>query len=424
MSQPSWEQRLADVVELTQIMSRQLDPQKMVREYSGRVRKMFPVDRWMSLSRRDLEYPNYRITRYSGWTEEINPWKQRDRLPLLSGGLLAELIYSNHPRIIDVLEFDPADPAAPYLDGQGSLMAIPMLDGGEALNMAINLNQRTHGFEYERFPDTVWLSNLFGRATHNLVLREEVLTAYRAVERELKVVGDIQRSLLPKELPEMPGLELAVYYQTSQQAGGDYYDFFPLAEGKWGILIADVSGHGTPAAVMMAITHSIAHLYPNDPGTPSGLLEFVNSHLAGRYAADSDTFVTAFYGIYDPKARVLNYSSAGHNPPRLWKCREQVALGLDAASSMPLGLSTETRYGDAVVELTPGDRLVFYTDGITESVGADGRQFGTKRVDTILARSCRQAPGEIVEAILQELAEFTDSTAPADDRSLVVARVM
>ena len=93
--------------------------------------------------------------------------------------------------------------------------------------------------------------------------------AYEIVEHELKVVADIQRSLLPQVLPAIPGLELGAYYQTSQWAGGDYYDFFPLPDGRWGILIADVSGHGTPAAVMMAITHSLAHGLPGQPDPPA-----------------------------------------------------------------------------------------------------------------------------------------------------------
>src|SRR5439155_11889868 len=134
----------------------------------------------------------------------------------------------------------------------------------------------------------------FGRATHNLVLAEEVRKAYTVVERELKVVADIQRSLLPKTIPEIPGLGLAAFYQTSQWAGGDYYDFFPLPDGRWGILIADVSGHGTPAAVMMAITHSLAHGLPGHPDPPSTMLGHVNRQLYRRYNAGNEGFVTAF----------------------------------------------------------------------------------------------------------------------------------
>src|SRR5262249_57089037 len=140
------------------------------------------------------------------------------------------------------------------------------------------------------------VSKVCGRATHNVVVEEELRMAYNAVDREMRIVADIQRSLLPEKLPKIPTLDLAASYQTSRQAGGDYYDFFPLPDGKWGILIADVSGHGTPAAVLMAVTHSLAHTYPGPPTPPSAMLDYVNGKLADLYTGSGDTFVTAFYG--------------------------------------------------------------------------------------------------------------------------------
>ena len=133
------------------------------------------------------------------------------------------------------------------------------------MNMVVSMRRQVNGFDPQRLPELVLTANLFGRATHNLVLSDEVKRAYEAVDRELKVVSDIQLSLLPERLPHIPTLEIAAHYQTSQRAGGDYYDFFKLPEGRWGILIADVSGHGTPAAVLMAVTHSIAHTFTMSP---------------------------------------------------------------------------------------------------------------------------------------------------------------
>src|SRR5690349_24930591 len=149
----------------------------------------------------------------------------------------------------------------------------------------------------------VQTNNLYGRATHNLVLAEKVKEAYEAVDEEMRIVAALQRSLLPDPLPKIPTMSVAAHYQTSHRAGGDYYDFFPLPDGKWGILIADVSGHGTPAAVLMAVTHTIAHTYGGPPTPPGTLLNFVNRHLAARYTNGNGTFVTAFYGIYDPASR-------------------------------------------------------------------------------------------------------------------------
>src|SRR5205085_4508371 len=158
-------------------------------------------------------------------------------------------------------------------------------DQGQGLNMVVLLRREPAGFDREQFPEVVWMSNLFGRATHSLVLSEEVKAAYEAVDYEMKVVADIQRSLLPARLPTIPNMGLAAHYQTSQRAGGDYYDVFQLPGGLWGLLIADVSGHGTPAAVLMAVTHCLVHTYCGPPMTPAELLGYVNRHLCARYTA-------------------------------------------------------------------------------------------------------------------------------------------
>src|SRR5437868_625895 len=108
--QTDWHQRLRDIVETMREMSRQTDPMAMSRAYGNRVRNLFPMDRFLSLSRRGLERPHVRVTRYSGWQEDINPWLDKERLPSFSGGLLAELIYSDEPWVIDDLKLDPGDP--------------------------------------------------------------------------------------------------------------------------------------------------------------------------------------------------------------------------------------------------------------------------------------------------------------------------
>ncbi len=421
-SDGDWQQRLAFIVDTMRDMSRQTDPQAMVRAYGTRMRQLMQTDRTVSLSRRDLPPQKYRITRSSLWREEINPWHNKDRLPVLEGGLLGELIYGDEPRIIDDIQFASDDPAAEYFTGMGSLIAVPNYDQGVALNMVVLMRKEPAAFQREQFPMWVWMSNLFGRATHNLVLSEEVKKAYEAVDYELKVVADIQRSLLPRELPRIPNLSLAAHYQTSRRAGGDYYDFFPLPNGQWGILIADVSGHGTPAAVLMAITHSIAHSYPGPPTPPAKMLNYVNRHLANRYSVQSDTFVTAFYGIFDPATRTLTYACAGHNPPRFKRCSGGGISALVGLEGIPLGIDADHDYRERTELLQAGDQIIFYTDGITEATNSSGQMFGVARLDQVLA-GCREEASELLSAVLGALEEFTGGLPPVDDQTLLVAKV-
>lgn len=419
----TWEQRLRQVMDTMREMSALSDPQEMVRAYGRRMDTLFPVDRRVSLSRRKLKAPRFRVTRFSEWKNQINPWKEQHLLPQHEGGLFADLLYGDEPVVIDDLDVDPDDPAAAYLEGQRSLVAIPMFDEGTALNMVVATRSEPHAFDRDRFPDNVWIANLFGRATHNLVLTDQLREAYEMVDRELKVVADIQQSLLPKEMPAIETLDLGAAYRTSHRAGGDYYDFFPLRDGNWGVLIADVSGHGTPAAVVMAITHSIAHLYDNSGVDPGRMLAFVNRHLSARYTGELGAFVTAFYGVYDPRARTLTYSSAGHNPPRLRRCGRTEVISLDGARNIPLGLMTDVEYPNVTQQLRPGDRLIFYTDGITEAQNRAGELFGLKRLDRLLEAGCGEEPAAIVGNIMATVEAFSEGAAATDDRTVIVGNV-
>lgn len=303
------------------------------------------------------------------------------------------------------------------------MLAIPHFDRGVGLNMVIVTRREPGAYNPEQFPERFWLSSLFGRATHSLVLSEQLKEAYGIVERELKVVADIQRSLLPQTLPEIPGLELAASYQTSQWAGGDYYDFFELPDGRWGLLIADVSGHGTPAAVLMAVLHSLAHGHPGHPEPPAALLGHVNRRLAARYTAGNEIFVTAFYAIYDPANRELTYSCAGHNPPQLKRCALGRVDSIEEVGGPPLGLFEESEFPQAALKLRSGDILVLYTDGVTEAMDASGRQFGLERLNAVLAR-CDLGARDLRDAILAAIDDFTGGVAPHDDRTLLVAKVL
>jgi sigma-B regulation protein RsbU (phosphoserine phosphatase) len=404
-------------------MSMQTDPQEMVKAYASRVRRLLPSDRQIAVSCRGLDPPRYCITRSSIWKEAINPWKERHRLPVFDRGLLGELLYAGEPRIINHLVVPDDDPAAAHLAGLQSLLAIPQLDAGEARNMVVSGSREADAFDPEHLPELFWLSNLFGRAAHNLVLSEQVQAAYATVDQELKIVADIQRSLLPKIVPSVPTIDLAVHYQTSHRAGGDYYDFFSLPGGKLGILLADASGHGTPATVMMAITHSIAHSYSGPLSSPSELLSFVNRQLARGYTGDNDSFVTAFYGIYDPVSRSLQFANAGHNPPRLKHSGDGSLASLDAAAGLPLGVVGMERYREDTVKLNLGDTIVFYTDGVTEATGVTRPCFGVEGIDEVFREPSRSA-GELLARLLRSLERFTNNRPPDDDRTVLVARIV
>ncbi len=420
-SQVPIENRLEFALDTMREMSRLGDPQKMVKVYGTRLRQVMRIDGMVTMSRRELEPPKYRITRSSRWVEEVNPWKQQAQLPIFERGFLGELLYGDTAVIIDELKFSPDDPGAEFLEGFGSAMAIPLFDQGIAMNMVVVGRNEPHAFSPDELPLQVWMSNLFGRATQTLVLAEQVREAYNAVDREMKAVADIQRSLLPSSLPKIPTLDLAAHYQTSHRAGGDYYDFFPLVGGQWGILIADVSGHGTPAAVLMAITHSIAHLACDPPEPATKLLAAVNQRLSEMYTLDTGSFVTAFYAIYDPADGTLDYANAGHPPPRIRRASGKIEA-IEGAGGLPLGIIREEPYHPGTARLYPGDTLVLYTDGITEARAPDGELFDDHRLDALL-RTCDGGAQQVIAKTLWEVERFTNRAPATDDRTIVAAKV-
>ena len=417
-----WRARLDYVVDMMREMSRITDPQATVRAYRARMERLRPNDGFVAISRRDIEPPKYRITRTSLWKEDINPWLEVEKLPILQGGLLGEMLYSNVPHIIDDLQISPNDPAYDYFKGQRSLIAMPTYDQGVAMNMTVMMRKVPRGFDPELLPDFVWQSSLFGRFTQNLVLSEKLGAAYAEVERELDAVAQIQRSLLPVTLPQIPGVDVAAHYHTSRQAGGDYYDFFALPNGRWGIFVADVSGHGTPAAVVMAVTHTIAHSFPGPPAPPNEVLAFLNRKLMEPYTTGSGTFVTAFYAVYDPATRRLSYASAGHNPPRLRRKGATTVEAIDDAQRLPLGIDADETYVNQTVVLAPGDEVVFYTDGITEAWNGPHTMWGTEGLDAAILRTSGNAR-ESLNQLLAERGVFVGNTPAADDQTLLVMRL-
>lgn len=422
-----WEHRLRDIADvLRETSSYRDDPQESVQAFVKHIRRIIPSDRAVSLSRRGLERPAYRITRSTTWAHSPDPWKEAHKLPMFTRGILGEFLYAGEPRFIPELVIPPDDPAREYLEGMTTAMVLPTWEEGEVLNMVVQMAESPGTFDPERLPEMLWTSNLFGRATKNLVLTRDVREAYAALDRELRSVAEMQMSLLPRETPPIRGLDVATHYQTSTRAGGDYYDFFDLGMDRWGILVADVSGHGTPAAVLMALVHAIAHLMPGEPWPPHRALAFVNRELTRLYTREGGAFVTMMYGVYDARERVLHYANAGHPEPMIRRRDGAVVSGEHPARGLPLGIMDEAEYATHAIAFSPGDALVLYTDGITEAYDASRELFGEERLKRAVARGAEsggEGAGAILASIIEAVGAHAGLTHRSDDRTLVVGLV-
>ena len=263
------------------------------------------------------------------------------------------------------------------------------------------------------------LSDLRAGLERQRALTAELNKAYRRLDREQLRVGEFQRTLLPAQTPELPGWRIAAHYETSTRAGGDYYDFFPLADGRLGVLIADASGHGTPAAVLMAMTHVLLHAAAEAQAQPDLALARLNSDLGNSVSGGQ--FITAFYAVLDPRSGDLEYSAAGHNPPYLKRSDGTIELLADGGGP-PLGVIERARFGVAGTRLAPGDTLLLYTDGLTEAMAPDSAMFGEAGVHSILESANGMTPQGLVERLTQAVRVHRGAVPLSDDLTLVVVQ--
>ncbi len=242
-----------------------------------------------------------------------------------------------------------------------------------------------------------------------LVEQQARLEERARLEQEMQTARYIQRSLLPKELPALPGWQLAPFYQPAWEVGGDFYDVLLLNEGQLGLVIGDVSGKGVPAALVMASTCTMLRAVAQGNPAPGEVLARVNELLHRTIPAG--LFVTCFYGILDPHSGCLRYANAGHDWPFR---RSQRGITELKASGMPLG----TRYDEHKETVEPGESVLLYSDGLVEAHNAAHAMFGLPRLKELFGTH----PGgtALVDDLRNELASFTGPTwEQGDDVTLV-----
>jgi len=251
----------------------------------------------------------------------------------------------------------------------------------------------------------------------------ELEAANRKMKRELALAGAVQTSFMPRELPDLPGWQLAITLSPAGETSGDFYDVQLLPGGRLGLLIADVVGKGVGAALYMALSWTLFRTYAGQhPGQPHRVLDAVNRRLLME--TRSNQFVTVFYGVLDPDMGRLDYSNAGHCPPYLARGSpgSPGSPGIQelAGRGVPLGMFAREAWPVQTVQIDPGDVLVLYTDGITEARNDRGAFFGEERLLGTLSAHPRDEARRIERAIMGAVDAFMDGSVRSDDITLAV----
>ncbi len=239
-----------------------------------------------------------------------------------------------------------------------------------------------------------------------------------SIENELMFALEIQKNLLPKEMPNLPGFDIAGKSLPSRHVGGDYFDFIALSETKILVAIADVSGKGMPASLIMAnVQAALRVLAPMNLLLPELVFKLNNLIYSNT---SSDKFITFFIGVLDTETARFNYINAGHNPPVLFNSETRSMSQLTDGGLILGVLEDNDEYLEGVVDIATGDVLLLYTDGITESMSDTHEEYGTERLEACLLRNLRLPAENIIESIIDEVTDFSTNNQQYDDLTLIV----
>jgi sigma-B regulation protein RsbU (phosphoserine phosphatase) len=302
-----------------------------------------------------------------------------------------------------------------------SEIVVPLLMQDRLIGVLDLESTQPHAFtlEHERMLST--LGSYVAVALENARLYEEALQNERRLRTDLDTAREIQRQLLPTGAREVPGLDLAAAYVPARELGGDFYDFLPYGEGRLAVALGDVSGKGTAAALYGSLAiGTIREIVVDHACGPACMLGLLNQRLHGTRL--DARFIAMLFAVYDAASRRLTLSNAGAPYPLLLRDGHVISVRLEG---VPLGLLPETQYDESVLDLAPGDVVVFASDGILESQNTAEEEFGLPRLSAVLsAFSPQDSARAIAEGILAETDGHSGAgLAPHDDRTLVVLRV-
>jgi serine phosphatase RsbU (regulator of sigma subunit) len=260
-------------------------------------------------------------------------------------------------------------------------------------------------------------------ATLKTALEREKLARQEFLEREIRIATQVQERLLPQKVPELATLECAGICRPVRSVGGDYYDFLPVAAGRVGIAIGDVSGKGLSAALLMATLQATLRSFASVRGNDARqILADTNRQMCAL--TEASRFVTLFWGIYDDGRRELSYVNAGHNYPMLFRSGSGDDPERLESGGTVLGLFPQAAWKERAVTLAAGDLLVLFTDGIPEAVDAHGEEFGEARLEAVIRENRGLPARALCDRILREVTLFLDAETAQDDLTVLVARAV
>jgi len=299
-----------------------------------------------------------------------------------------------------------------------SEVAVPLILRDRVIGIMDVESERIGFFTEDHVRTLSLLAPQIAASVENARLYQEVTKHKERMEEDLRAARELQSVLLPRQAPDVAGLEIATGVRPAREISGDLYDFFRQGRERAAIALGDVSGKGAAAALYAALVSGLLRTLAPNYNRPAELLKSLNDALMQRRA--DARFVTLLVLLWQPRARELRMANAGGMPPLIWRSGELINPRVEG---IPLGLLEQREYDELTFAAQPGDLLVLYSDGMEDQHNPAAEHYGRSRLTRSLGRHWQHSPQAIVDAVFQDLDRFADGTETFDDQTLIVMRV-
>lgn len=302
----------------------------------------------------------------------------------------------------------------------GSYIVVPLMVKDRVVGVSgIARLPENEPFSQEDFRIAKVLAQYAGSSINNVYSVQEILE-HADLEREASIASQIQKTLHPKRLPELPEVGFGSFFNATKGVCGDYYDVILARRDRIGIVIADVAGKGIQSSMVMVMLRSILHLVTNTTKSAATILDWVNKGITGK--VDMDHYATLSFLSYSPSEHTVEYASAGHQPMLLWRAGTG-KLDIVSQKSDPIGIERSSVYADLKLTVQQGDIIILYTDGLIEALNQEGRQYSLETLSRLISENSAQTAKEIATEVKHNVQAFLGSASLHDDQTLVVMKI-
>jgi len=332
-------------------------------------------------------------------------------------GLIGHVALTGKPYVSDDVRHNPR-----YINARprtNSEMVAPIISNNEVIGVFDLESDELNAYSNDDVEVLMLLASQVAIIIEKVMLHEQLIEKQR-LETQLEIARDVQLQLLPPRDPKLEGFDISAYNFPTEEVSGDYYDWVRIYDDQIGIVIADVSGKGVPAALLMAFLRASLRAASHIGYAPHISMSKVNYLL--WESIERNQFVTAFYGILDAPNRTLAYSNAGHNPPLL--INADGTPRFEERGGVPLGMFRDSRYYEYFATIEPGQLLVLYTDGVTEAMNRSGEEYSRNRLIEAVRRGRDLKARDLIDFIHEDVIKWTDGRGAHDDITLFVVKAL